>query len=173
MRLGRGNGRCAARGRAVLRSARRLPSRTEPIVMSLAGSEVQAHGQSVCTNSGVQLTGQSASRTADVLLSVFRDAGPMLVHALDRRIDHLHRRIISSGQRLHDPVPDAGPPPANEPIVASRTGSVGVREIRHGAPDRKTQNVPLRTRRSFTRGPPRGLFGSIGLMTLHSQSLSS
>src|SRR6516164_6159925 len=28
---------------------------------------------------------------------------------------------------------------------------------RHGAPDRKTQKMPLRTRRSFTRGTPRGL----------------
>jgi hypothetical protein len=61
--------------------------------MSLAGSEVQAHGQSVCINSGVHLAGQSASRAADVLFSVSRDAGPMLVHAHDRRIDHLHRRI--------------------------------------------------------------------------------
>ena len=33
---------------------------------------------------------------------------------------------------------------------------------RHGAPDRKTQKMPLRTRRSFTRGTPRGLLGSIG-----------
>jgi hypothetical protein len=53
----------------------------------------------------------------------------MLVHAHDRRIDHVHRRIMSSGESLHDPVPDAGPPPANEPIVASRTGSVGFRQI--------------------------------------------
>ena len=53
----------------------------------------------------------------------------MLVHADDRRIDHLHGRIMSGGQRLHDPVPDASPPPANEPIVASRTGSVAFRQI--------------------------------------------
>src|ERR1700687_3496998 len=33
--------------------------------------------------------------------------------------------------------------------------------------------MPLRIRRSSTRGMPRGLFGSIGLMTLHSQPLSS
>ena len=64
--------------------------------MSLAGSEVQAHGQSVCINNGVHLAGQSASRTADVLLSVSRDAGPMLAHAHDRRIDHLDRRIMTA-----------------------------------------------------------------------------
>jgi hypothetical protein len=44
---------------------------------------------------------------------------------------------------------------------------------RHGAPERKTQKMPLRMRRSSTRGTPRGLFVSICLMTLHSQSLSS
>jgi hypothetical protein len=44
--------------------------------MNLAESEVQAHGQSVCINSGGHLAGQSVSRTADVLFSVSRDAGP-------------------------------------------------------------------------------------------------
>src|SRR5687767_3175358 len=32
----------------------------------------------------------------------------------------------------------------------------------NGAPDRKTQKMPFRTRRSFTRGTPRGLLGNIG-----------
>jgi len=32
---------------------------------------------------------------------------------------------------------------------------------------------PLRTRRSFTRATPRGLFGRIGLMAAHSWSVSS
>jgi hypothetical protein len=36
-----------------------------------------------------------------------------------------------------------------------------------------TQKMPLRTRRSFTRGTPRGLFGSIGLIAIHSSSASS
>jgi hypothetical protein len=53
----------------------------------------------------------------------------MLVHAHDRRIDHLHDRLMSSGQRLHDLVPDASPPPADEPIVAGRTRSVDFRQI--------------------------------------------
>jgi len=33
--------------------------------------------------------------------------------------------------------------------------------------------MPLSTRRSFTHGTPRGLFGSIGLMVAHSLSVSS
>src|SRR3954452_12088464 len=33
--------------------------------------------------------------------------------------------------------------------------------------------MPLRTRRSFTRGTPRGLLGSIGLMAAHSSSVGS
>jgi hypothetical protein len=38
----------------------------------------------------------------------------------------------------------------------------------HGAPERRTQKMPLSTRRSFTRRTPRGLLGSIGLMAVHS-----
>ena len=37
---------------------------------------------------------------------------------------------------------------------------------------RNTQKVPIRTRRSFTRAMPLGLFGSIGLMAEHSWSVS-
>ena len=44
---------------------------------------------------------------------------------------------------------------------------------RQGAPDRNIQKIPLRTRRSSTRGTPRGLLGSIASMTLHSLSESS
>ena len=53
----------------------------------------------------------------------------MPVHAHDRRIDHLNRRIMSGGQRIHDPVPDACPPPADEAIVASRGRSIALRQI--------------------------------------------
>jgi hypothetical protein len=38
------------------------------------------------------------------LVIVVRDAGSVLVHAHDRRIDHLHLRIMTGGQRIHDPV---------------------------------------------------------------------
>ena len=44
---------------------------------------------------------------------------------------------------------------------------------RHGAPVRNTQNIPFRTRRSSSRGTPRGLFGSSGAITPHSKSLNS
>src|SRR6266699_4451949 len=36
-----------------------------------------------------------------------------------------------------------------------------------------TKNIPFRTRRSSTRGTPRGLFGSSGAITPHSKSVSS
>jgi hypothetical protein len=45
---------------------------------------------------------------------IVRDTGAMLVHSHDRAIDHLHRRIMTSGQRIHDLIPDTGPPPAIE-----------------------------------------------------------
>jgi len=97
----------------------------------------------------------------------------MLVYPNNRGVDHLHGRIVSDCQRVHDLVPDACLPPADEAIVAGGMRSVALWQIAHGAPDRKTQNMPLRTRRSSTRGTPRGLLGSIGLMALQARSVSS
>jgi len=48
----------------------------------------------------------------------------MLVDAHDGGIDHLHRRVMTGGQRIHDPVPYASPPPANEAIIASCAGTI-------------------------------------------------
>ena len=44
---------------------------------------------------------------------------------------------------------------------------------RQGAPDRSTQKIPLRTRRSSTRATPRDLCGSIPRRMRHSASESS
>jgi len=38
-------------------------------------------------------------------------------------------------------------------------------KARHGAPVRNAQNIPFRTRRSSTRGTPRGLFGAAARST--------
>ena len=92
--------------------------------MRLTGREAEANRETIGVHDSVNLAGKSASRTAHMLLFVACDTGPVLVHAHDRRIDHLHRRIMSGSQRIHDPVPDASPPPANETIVASRMGTV-------------------------------------------------
>jgi hypothetical protein len=93
-------------------------------ILGLAGRKAEVHWQTIGVHDNVYLAGKSAARTAHMLLFVIRDAGPVLVHAHDRCIDHLHRRIMSGSQRIHNPVPDAGPPPANEAIVASRMGTV-------------------------------------------------
>src|SRR6202022_2994597 len=90
-----------------------------------------------------------------------------------RRIDHLHRRLMTGGQRIHDMILNACPPPTNEAILAGCAGTIGSGRSRQGAPERKTQKMPFRTRRSSTRGMPRGLFGGIGLIAAHSASLSS
>ena len=45
-----------------------------------------------------------------ILLFVAGDAGPVLVHAHNGRVDHLHRRIMRGGENFHDPVPDTCPP---------------------------------------------------------------
>jgi hypothetical protein len=77
----------------------------------------------------MDLAGQSTARPAHVLRSVPRNTGTMLVHADDGGIDHLHSRIVSGGQNIHNPVPDASPPPADEAIVTGCMGSIETREI--------------------------------------------
>ena len=95
-------------------------------------------------------------------------------------------RMAGAGQRLM-PAPLGGlgqPPRRLRRACRSRapTGRISStwpmsaasgRRSRHGAPERRSQKMPLSTRRSFTRRTPRGLFGSIGLMAVHSKALSS
>ena len=87
------------------------------------------HRQAIGVHHRVTLTRKSATRTAHILMFIVRNAGPVLVHAHNRRIDHLHRRIMTGGQRIHDSVPNASPPPANEAVVTSCAGTVGFRQI--------------------------------------------
>ena len=68
-------------------------------------------------------------------------------HAHRGAVDHLHIAVVGLADGGRDAVP--------------------------GAPVRSTQKIPFRTRRSPTRGTPRGLFGSNGAITPHSKSLSS
>src|ERR1700738_2562432 len=58
-----------------------------------------------------------------------RDPGSVLVHANNGGIDHLHRRVMTGGQRIHDPVPYASLPPTNEAIITSSAGTIGFRQI--------------------------------------------
>src|SRR5689334_13769936 len=43
----------------------------------------------------------------------------MLMHPDNRRVYHLHRGVMSTGERAHDPSPYARSSPANEAVVAS------------------------------------------------------
>jgi hypothetical protein len=95
--------------------------RTEPIVISLA-------------RVGPSRTGSPlASTTAWTLLVSRLASGPcaardflryMLhaVHVYNRRIDHLHGRIVSRHQAIHDPVPDASP--SLDAVSLRRDGSL-------------------------------------------------
>ncbi len=95
------------------------------------------------------------------------------MHADNRGVDHLSRGVMDASESVHDLGPDTSTPPANEAIV---TGGVGAEAAGQIAPWRqiaRAQKMPLRTRRSFTRGTLRGLFGSIGLMAVAGAYTSS
>jgi hypothetical protein len=48
-----------------------------------------------------------ATRAADALGGTTSDAGTVLVHANDRRVDHLYRCVVIDGEAFHHPVPHA------------------------------------------------------------------
>jgi hypothetical protein len=78
--------------------------RTEQRRLSCASPGVSPrHRQTNGIHNRVNLAGQSASRTAHVLLTIGGDACAVLVNANDRRVDHLHRCVMSSGEGIHDP----------------------------------------------------------------------
>jgi hypothetical protein len=47
----------------------------------------------------------------------------MLMHADNGGVDHLDGHIMGGGKCIYDAAPDAGLPPANEAVVASRVGT--------------------------------------------------
>jgi hypothetical protein len=47
----------------------------------------------------------------------------MLMHAGNGGVDHLDSRIVGRGKGIYDAAPDAGPPPANEAVVARGVGT--------------------------------------------------
>src|SRR5260370_13876350 len=63
------------------------------------------------------------------LFSVPIDAGTVLMHADNGRVDHLHRGVMSPGECAHDLGPDARSSPANEAIVAGRVRTEVVRQV--------------------------------------------
>ena len=67
--------------------------RAEPVVVRLTTSEAELHRQTITVHNDMDLAGQPATRATNMLAAVISDAGPTLMHADDRRIDHLHRRM--------------------------------------------------------------------------------
>ena len=70
-------------------------------------------------------------------------------------------------KRFPDPAEDASPTPANEAVVAGLWAEA-LRQIAPSCSAVTPKKMPLRKRRSSTRGAPRGLFGSIDLTAAHS-----
>jgi hypothetical protein len=51
----------------------------------------------------------------------------VLVHAHDRRVDHLDGGIMGGSERVNDPAPDPGTTPAHKAVVVSGVGTEGDR----------------------------------------------
>ena len=66
--------------------------------MSFARCNSQTDRQPVRVHHCMNFAGQSASRATHRLASVSSDAGSVLMHAHDGRVDHLDGRIMSGGK---------------------------------------------------------------------------
>src|SRR5262245_35108518 len=97
--------------------------------MHLTTSEPEPHRQTIAVHNDMDLAGQPATRATNMLAVVIGDAGTMLVHADNGRIDHLHCRIMCHRQGIHDLIPDASASPANKAVIASRGRTIAVWQI--------------------------------------------
>jgi hypothetical protein len=66
-----------------------------------------------------------APRPPHRLTPIPRDAGSMLMHADNGRVDHLDGGVMGSCQGVYDAAPDTSPSPPNEAVVA---GGVAMRQ---------------------------------------------
>ncbi len=128
-----------------MRSISREHQRTSPHLKDLS-SELRTSGAPA--NQRINLTIEALRERADNAPEIITFS-PWLVGDRDDLLRSLFDELATAAVRI-DPI--------DTPEIAERNGD----------PDRNTQKMPLRTRRSFTRGTPRGLFGSIGLMEAHS-----
>jgi hypothetical protein len=59
----------------------------------LTTSEAKLHRQTIAVYNDMDLAGQTATRTTNMLAAVISDAGTMLMHADDRRIESTEVRF--------------------------------------------------------------------------------
>jgi hypothetical protein len=81
----------------------------------------------------MNLSRQSAARPAHQLFTITGDAGSVLVHAHNGRINDLHGRIVACGKCIHKLIPYDSPALASKAIIA---GGVRAKVLRQIAPRR-------------------------------------
>jgi hypothetical protein len=95
------------------------------------------------------------------------------MYADNRGVEHLDGCFVSVRHGAQEFIPDACRAPSVEAVVAGRVRTVAAGQVTPRRPERRTQKMPFNTRLSSTRGMPRGLLGRIGLIIVHSLSVSS
>src|SRR5262245_31898902 len=108
----------------------------------------------------MNLAGQSTSRPPHRLSPVSCDARPMLMHAHNGCVDHLHSGIVGAGQRTPELGPHAGPTPPDKAVVASRVRTEVVGQVTPWRPGPQDPEDAIED-------------AAVGLMAVHSSSESS
>jgi hypothetical protein len=130
-------------------------------VVRLSGGEDEIVWQAASIHCGVDLGGQSSTRTANgVIRAPFLPPAACWRTRTYRGINQMQANSAIAPPALERAQPHALLGPAVE-AVDRRIGAVALGQARHSEPVRNTQ-MPFTTRRSSARGTPRGLLGSRG-----------
>src|SRR5215468_1692378 len=97
----------------------------------------------------------------------------LLVGTNRSAVDHLDVAVVCGGDGVHHPILTPAFRHRTKRLWQVVRGPNRSGRSRQGAPDRSTQKMPFSTRRSSTRGTPRGLLGRSGAITRHSKSVRS
>src|SRR4029077_6524604 len=95
----------------------------KPVVVGFAGCEREPDWPPVAVDHRMNPAGQPAPWTAHGLPLVSGETCTVLVHAHDRRVDHLDGGIMGGSERVNDPAPEPGTTPAYKAVVASGAGT--------------------------------------------------
>ena len=90
------------------------------------------------------------------------------MYADNRGVDHLDSGIMVTGECVYDTAPDTSPPPPNEAVVAGGVRTKRLGQITPGCSGSQDLEYSIEDAAVVNLVTPRGLFGSMGLMAVHS-----
>src|SRR5262249_10209524 len=139
--------------------------------MCLACRQAEPDREPLRINDRVDFGRKPASGATETMICVCAPPScrrSLLMGTHGSAVDHLDVAVVCGGDGVHHPTPYTRLPPPHEAVVAGSARAIPLWQI---TPRRA--GLPFSTRRSSTRGTPRGSLGRSGSITRHSKSVRS